>query len=76
MEIKRNGTHQFLGYADDRKENAEALTDASKEADLEVNTDKTKCMSLSRHQNAGQNHYIKTVNRSFENVAQFKYMCK
>jgi hypothetical protein len=28
---------------------------------------------LSRHQNAGQNHDIKVANRSFENVAQFKY---
>jgi hypothetical protein len=30
-------------------------------------------MLLSRHQNAGQNPYIKIANRSFENVAQFKY---
>jgi hypothetical protein len=27
---------------------------------------------MSRHQKAGQNHDIKTANRSFENVAQFK----
>jgi hypothetical protein len=31
-------------------------------------------MLLSRHQNAGQNHDIKTANRSFENVAQFRYL--
>jgi hypothetical protein len=31
-------------------------------------------MLLSRHQNAGQNHDIKIRNRSFENVAQFKYL--
>jgi hypothetical protein len=30
-------------------------------------------MLLSRHQNAGQNQDIKIANRSFENVAQFKY---
>jgi hypothetical protein len=30
-------------------------------------------MLLSLHQNAGQNHDIKIVNRCFENVAQFKY---
>jgi hypothetical protein len=26
------------------------------------------------HQNAGQNHYIKIANRSYENVAQLKYL--
>jgi hypothetical protein len=31
-------------------------------------------MLLSRHQNAGQNHDMKIANRSFENVAQFKYL--
>jgi hypothetical protein len=30
-------------------------------------------MLVSRYQNAGQNHDIKIGNRSFENVAQFKY---
>jgi hypothetical protein len=31
-------------------------------------------MLLSRHQNAVQNHAITTAARSFENVAQFKYL--
>jgi hypothetical protein len=31
-------------------------------------------MLLSRHPNAGQNHDIKIANRSFENIAQFKYL--
>jgi hypothetical protein len=31
-------------------------------------------MLLSCHQNAGQNHDIKTGDRSFENVAQLKYL--
>jgi hypothetical protein len=36
---------------------------------------KTKYMLLSRHRNAGQNHDIKiATNRSFENVAQFRYL--
>jgi hypothetical protein len=30
-------------------------------------------MLVSCRQNAGQNHDIKTANRPFENVAQFKY---
>jgi hypothetical protein len=46
------------------------------EVGLEVNAEKTKYeyMLLSRHQNAGQNHNIKIGDRSFENVAQFKYL--
>jgi hypothetical protein len=41
---------------------------------LEVNAEKAKYMLLSHHQNAGQNHNIKIVNRCFENVEQFKYL--
>jgi hypothetical protein len=65
--LKLNGTHQLLVYADDvnilgddidtTKKNTQTLIYASK--DLEVTTEKTKYMSLSRHQNAGQNHDIK-----------------
>jgi hypothetical protein len=79
-----NGTHQLLAYADDVnllgdnidtiKRNTQTLIDASKEVDLEVNTDKTEYILLSRHQNAGQNHDIKIGNRCFENVAQFRYL--
>jgi hypothetical protein len=31
-------------------------------------------VSLSRHENAGQNHDIKIAKRCFENVAQFSYL--
>jgi hypothetical protein len=31
-------------------------------------------MLPSRHQNAGQNQYIKIGNTAFENVAQFRYL--
>jgi hypothetical protein len=31
-------------------------------------------MLLPRHQNAGQNHKINIGDKSFENVAQFKYL--
>jgi hypothetical protein len=44
------------------------------EVGLEVNTEKTKYMLLSHHQNAGQNHDIKVANRCFENVVQFRYL--
>jgi hypothetical protein len=41
---------------------------------LEANAARTKYLLLSRHQNAGQNHDIKIANRSYQNVAQFKYL--
>jgi hypothetical protein len=63
-----------LHNTDTIKKNIEALIGASKEVGLEVNTEKTKYMLLSHHQNAGQNHNIKIGDRSFENVARFKYL--
>jgi hypothetical protein len=54
---------------DTTKKNTEILIDTSKKGGLEVNTEKTTYMLLSRHQNAGQNHGIKVAKRSFENVA-------
>jgi hypothetical protein len=41
------------------KKNPQTLIDTSKEIGLEVNIEKTKYKSLSCHQNAGHNHYIK-----------------
>jgi hypothetical protein len=80
--LKLNRTHQLLAYADGVnivgeitdaiKKNTEALLDASMEVGLEVNPEKTKYM-LSRSQKTGRNHSIKTANRSFEDVAKFKY---
>jgi hypothetical protein len=52
----------------------ETLIDDSKEVGLEVNTEKTKYMLLSRHQNAWQSYDIKKANRCFENVAKFRYL--
>jgi hypothetical protein len=47
--------------------NTKALLDAGKEIGLEVNSDKTKYMLMSRKK-AGQKHSIKIVNRSFEGI--------
>jgi len=55
------------------KEITQALLDASKEVSLEANTEKTKCIFLSRLQNAEQNHYLIMCNKSFESVSKFKY---
>jgi hypothetical protein len=84
VELKLNGTHQLLFYADDMnllgdnvgsiKKNTDTSTDASKEVRLEANTEKSKYMLLYRHQNAGQNQDIKIDNRCFENLAHFRYL--
>jgi hypothetical protein len=56
------------------KKSTGTLTDASNEFGPEINAEETKYMLLPRHQNAGQNHDVKTGNRWFENVAQFRYL--
>jgi len=71
---KLNGTHQLLVYGDDVnilgrsvptiKENAVSLVVASQEIGLEVNTDKTECMVMSRDQNVGRSHSMKFDNSS------------
>jgi len=83
-DFKLNGAYQLLVYADDVnilggrvpaiKKNTEAFLVGSKENGLEVNADKTKYMVISRDQNAGQRHNIKTDNSSFERVEEFKYL--
>jgi hypothetical protein len=83
--LKLNGTHQLMVCADDvnlpgdnmdtTKKNTKSLFDASEEVGLEVRQRKVSTyMLLSRHQNAGQKHDMKIANRSFENVAQFRYL--
>jgi hypothetical protein len=82
--LKLNGSHHLLVYDDDAnllgdnidtaKKNTETLIDVSKEVGREVHEEKTKYMLLSRHQNAGKNHYIKVANKSFEKVEHFRYL--
>jgi hypothetical protein len=68
MGLKLNWTHQLLVYADD------VNLPGDNTHTIQKNTEKTKYILLSHHQNAEQNHDIMIANRSFENVAQFKYL--
>jgi hypothetical protein len=52
----------------------EALLQASRQVGLEINTEKTKYMVVSCHDNVGQNHNLLTGNKLSENVAKFKYL--
>jgi len=82
--LKLNGTHQLLAYADyvnilggsihTVKENAEALVAATRQIGLKASDDKTKYMVMSRDQNAGRNHSVRTDNSTFERVEEFKYL--
>jgi len=82
--LQLNGTHQLLVYVDNFhifggsvhtiKINTEILVVASSVIGLAVNVDATKYMVMSRDQNAGQSHNIKTDNNSFERMEQFKYL--
>jgi hypothetical protein len=80
--LKLNGAHRLLVCADDVnlvlgddidtvKKSTETLIDASKEAGLEVNRRKTEHISSPE---CRQNYDIKTANKCFENVAQFRYL--
>jgi hypothetical protein len=80
--LKLNGTHQRLAYANDVnilggsvhtvKENAEALVFATKEIGLEVNSDKTKYMVMSRDRIVGRDNSVKNDNSSIERLEEFK----
>jgi hypothetical protein len=82
--LKLNGTYQLLAYVNDVtilgdnidtiKKILKLLFDASKEAGLEINVEKTKYMLLSRHRNVGRNRGKRIANRSFGNVSQFRYL--
>jgi hypothetical protein len=56
------------------KKNTKALVVTSKDISLEVNAERTKCMVMSRDQQAAKNHNIQIGNKSFEGVEQFRYL--
>jgi hypothetical protein len=78
---KLNGTHQLwfmlmmLTYSAEAnlvQENRQAVAGSCKEIGLEVNSDKSNDVVMSRDQNAGRNHKLKTDNSSFERLEGFK----
>jgi hypothetical protein len=56
------------------KKNTETLLVARMEIGLEASADTTKCMAMSRDQNAERSHNIKIDNISFQRVEQFRYL--
>jgi hypothetical protein len=81
--LKLNGAHQLLACSDDInivgenadtiRKNTKSLLDASKEVGLEVSTEKTKYMLMSRRKKAGQTHSKQMASRSSEDVTKLKY---
>jgi len=71
--VYADDVHILEGSVYITKKNVEALAVARKEIGLEVNTDKTKCIVMSRDKNEGRSHNIKIDNCSFERVEEFKY---
>jgi hypothetical protein len=82
--LELNGTHQILFNADDfnildeildiMKKNTEALLEASREDRLEVNTEKTEYVVVSRHQNSWQYHNLLTFFRSVQYLSSVLYL--
>ena len=56
------------------KQSGGLLVAASREIGLEVSADKTKYMVMSRDQNAGRIHSVRTDNTTFESLEEFEYL--
>jgi hypothetical protein len=82
--LELNRIHHLLVYVDDIdllgssintiKGNTETLLEASRDVGLEINAEKTKYMIVLLSVNSGQNQNIRIANKSFENMAKFKYV--
>ena len=56
------------------RENAEIFIKTNKDICLEKNSENTKYMIISRHENVIQNQNIVIENLSFENLEKFRYL--
>ena len=81
--LELNGKHQLLVYADVNmlgedlqtiRENIEIFIKVSKETGLEINSEKSKYIITSHHQNVVRNQNIVIGNLLFENMEKFKYL--
>ena len=82
--MELNGKLQLLVYDGDVnilaenlqtvRENTEIFMKANKDICLEVNSEKTKYMVTSRHQNLVHNRNIVIGNLSLENVEKFRFL--
>ena len=78
--LKSNGTHQLLVHADNVNtlggslRTIEENTTVSVVSSKEVGLDKTRCMVISRDQNAGQSQTRIIDNSSFEKIGVFRYL--
>jgi hypothetical protein len=70
--MKLEGATLLLVLLGDNIDTIKKNTEASKKDGLEVNTEKSKYMLISHHQNVGQNHNIMIANTSIENVDNLK----
>ena len=64
------------GSAHTVNKNTEESALASEEIGIEVSTEKTKYMIMSRDQHAGQNCSLKIGNKSFDRLEHFRYLGK
>jgi len=56
------------------KEKHRNSVEARRHVGLNVNTEKTRYIVISHHQNTGQNHNILTTHKSFENVVSSNFL--
>jgi hypothetical protein len=60
--VHADGVNLLSDNVNTVKENTEALIEASRDIGLEINTEKTKYIIMSRYPNSGQNQNLRIAN--------------